>query len=573
MTDFNDLARLHGLEAVKKGISGAQRILISGAFNDWPVIGASIKEEVPEPFPVDTLPHVLREAVVEVARFTKTDVASPAVVGLSVAATAIGKGAQVEEKPGLYHHPALFFSIVAVSGERKSPVFKNMTVPLEQWAAAQEEHHIREVAKANAENAVIDGLLGAMKRQALKANDAEREMLIHRMTEEGARRKALPASPRMFTSDVTEEKLFQKMYAHDGEFAVMSGEGRQVIDAISGRYSGGNRTGDAIYLSGISGDTICRDRVGGEKVGPEDLAIINPCLNVCIMTQPDKFMELLQNPTLTESGLVARILPVRPISLVGTRFEEPDEQGLNVSALMGYNQTIKRFLDEKQRIDPLTGSRKVHLARLGPDAKEARRQWHNVIEREMGIGHELEQCRDIAAKAVTQTVKIALVLHLLDHPDHILMERSEISLATWNNAQRLVEMFLETAIRFRDAAQTVASDLATDRLMEWIQKSGRQTVTAREVLRSGPRPRLKNTNEVNEIFDELQDRGVVKKDSSGSGWVVNPGWRRTHPRFRQRIRPGTEWPGRDDYLPGGRQSAGTLLVPRRQAQRVVTARR
>ncbi|MBF0629284.1 MAG: DUF3987 domain-containing protein [Magnetococcales bacterium] len=276
MTDFNDLARLHGLEAVKKGISGAQRISSTGAFDDWPAIGPATQKEVSEPFPIDTLSPVLRDAVVEVARFTKTDVASPAVVGLSVAATAIGKGAQVEEKLGLYHHPALFFSIVAVSGERKSPVFKNMTVPLEQWAAAQEEHHICEVARANAENAVIDGLLGAMKRQALKANDAEREILIRRMTEEDSKRKATPASPRMFSSDVTEEKLFQKMYAHGGEFAVMSGEGRQVIDAISGRYSGGSRTGDAIYLSGISGDTVCRDRVGGEKTGPEDLAIVNP---------------------------------------------------------------------------------------------------------------------------------------------------------------------------------------------------------------------------------------------------------------------------------------------------------
>ncbi|MEO5334451.1 MAG: DUF3987 domain-containing protein, partial [Magnetococcus sp. YQC-5] len=323
-TDFNDLAQLHGHYAVKTCISGAQRVTASTESGDgWPEIIPPTVSDAPEPFPIDALPTVLRDAVIEVARFTKTDVASAAAVGLSVAATAIGKGAKVEEKPSLCHNPSMLFIVPMDSGERKTPVFKNMTYPLEQWAKAQEEHHVREVARAHAENTVIDVLLGAMRRQAVKASSGEREVLVSRMAEEASKRKEIPASPRLFTSDVTEEKLFQKMHAHGGEFAVMSGEGRQVIDAILGRYSGGNRTGDGIYLAGISGDTICRDRVGNEKSGSEDLAIVQPCLNVCIMVQPDKFMELLRNPVLTESGLVARILPVSPISMVGSRFEEP----------------------------------------------------------------------------------------------------------------------------------------------------------------------------------------------------------------------------------------------------------
>lgn len=524
-TDFNDLAQLRGQDAVKKCIGGSHRVLATFPASDhaWPEITPPTADDTSEPFPIDTLPTVLRDAAMEIAKFTKTDVASAAVVGLSVAATAIGKGAKVQEKPGLLHNPAMFFIVPMDSGERKTPVFQNMTYPLEQWAKAQEEHHVREVARAHAENTVIDGLLGSMKRRALKASREEREILVSRMAEEASKRKEIPASPRLFTSDVTEEKLFQKLYTHAGEFAVMSGEGRQVIDAILGRYSGGNRTGDGIYLAGISGDTICRDRVGNEKSGPEDLAIVQPCLNVCIMVQPDKFMELLRNPVLTESGLVARILPVSPASMVGSRFEEPDEPGLNEFAMEGYNRTIGRFLNAKRLIDPVTEGRKVHLAVLGAGAKEARRQWHNIIEREMGIGHELEKCRDIAAKSVTQTVKIALVLHLLENPDYLLTERSEISLATWKSAQRLVEMFLATAIRFRESAQTVACELASDRIVEWLQKTGRQTVSNREILRTGPRPRMKNIKEVNEVFDELQDRGVVRKDPSRNGWLVNPG--------------------------------------------------
>ena len=81
-----------------------------------------------------------------------------------------------------------------------------------------------------------------------------------------------PVHPRRHTTDATEQRLFQKMEERGGEFAVLSSEGRPVIDSIMGKYSGNGRTGDATYLTGISGDTITRDRVGSED-GPEEKVI------------------------------------------------------------------------------------------------------------------------------------------------------------------------------------------------------------------------------------------------------------------------------------------------------------
>ena len=489
--------------------------------DEWADITQSGMDNKPSSFPVDCLPTTLLHAATEVARFTKTDIASPAVVGLAVAATAIGKKARVEEREGLYHNPALFIVPVAETGERKTPVFKAITAPLEHWAENQMGAYNHEVAKVQAENSVADSLLAGMKRQAAKATDEEkRAALVRRMTEETARKKPVPPSPRRFTSDCTEEKLFQKMYEHGGEFAVLSGEGRPVFDAILGRYSGGNRTGDGLYLAGISGDTISRDRVGNALTGSEDLAITNPCLNVCVMIQPDKFKEVLQHPALRESGLVARILPVKPASLIGSRFEEPNEAGLSESTMAGFYNTINEFLNTRRSIDHMTGHRKPHLAKLGPDAKEARRQWYNILEREMGENGELAQCRDIAAKAVTQAVKIALVIHMLEHPDYLRADQSEISLTTWKSAQSLTEFFLETAIRFRDNIRASESD--AQRLTEWLWKTKRQTVTIRAVLGSGPRPRMRYSNEVGPVLDEMCERGILRRHPVKDEWTVNP---------------------------------------------------
>ncbi|WP_130472467.1 YfjI family protein [Candidatus Magnetaquicoccus inordinatus] len=487
----------------------------------WPDIQSVTSNDEPAPFPTEALPQSLLTAAAEIARFTKTDIASAATVCLSVAATAVGKKARIEERPGLYHYPALFFVVIAGSGERKSPVFKSATFPLEQWAESQAEQHAAMVAMVQAENAVADAQLASLKRQAGKELDpAKRAAIAKRIAEETAKRRQLPASPRLFASDVTEEALFRLQHARNGEYSVMTGEGRSTIDQICGRYASGGRTADSIYLAGVSGDTVTRDRIGSSSEGPENSVIVNPCLNVCIMIQPDKFSELLSHPSLKESGLVARILPVKPVSLVGQRFEEADEAGLDESATAGFYRTVTGFLNSKRPTDPATGRAVPHLARLGAVAKEARRQWHNTVEALMAPGRELEGCRDIASKAVTQCVKIALVLHLLEKPEQIHADHSELSLAMWRSAQLLAEHFLETAFRFRESA--TAKQSPEQRFAEWLQRTGKQTVTSRDVISSGPSPRPRSVDEVLPIFEELSNQGILRKHPSKNEWQVNP---------------------------------------------------
>ncbi len=138
------------------------------------------------------------------------------------------------------------------------------------------ESYRKDVDHVGARNACIDSQIQALKDQAKRSaktlseenwedKQTDREMTEQTITRLKAQRLREPPHPRMFTTNITEERLFQKMAAHGGEYAVLSGEGRPVIDAILGKYSGGGATGDAIYLAGISGDTITRDRVGGEQ--------------------------------------------------------------------------------------------------------------------------------------------------------------------------------------------------------------------------------------------------------------------------------------------------------------------
>ena len=504
LSDFNDLEQLHGPGPIHEAIRAAAYV------DDWaePTIPTGTEEESVG-YPMDALPPSILAAAGEVARFSKVPMVSPAVVGLAVAALAIGKKARIEERPGHYHHPSLFFAIIADSGERKSPSFKHMTQPLEKWMQEQTTDYQRELAQAKSECAVIDSLVANLKRRAAdpKTTDEDRGALVRRMTVEESKRPTLPPSPRMFTSDATEERLFQKLHEHGGAFGVLSGEGRPVLDSIMGEYSGKDRTGDAIYLSGISGDTITRDRVGGEN-GPEDRVVINPCLVVSIMTQPDKYMEAARHPALRASGALARIWPVRPPSLVGSRLETPGERGLDEEVMRPFQETIISLLAARQPLSPKTGKPIPHLVQLSPEAAEARREWHNIVEMMMGDGQPLEDVRDLAAKAVSATCKAAMVLHLIQNPDLLKGHRSELSLDAWRNAQLLGEYHLGEAIRIQRGSGEDAINASAKRIIRWVFKSKRRVFSVADILQYGPRPRL-----------EKKDAATVLAEMVAMGWV------------------------------------------------------
>ena len=208
--------------------------LAEGASADWPdpqPIPARGDLGEAAAFPLRLLPAALQTAAREVARFNKIPEASPALVGIGTLATAIGKRALVIEREGLRHHPALFLVGIAGSGERKSPAFRAMTEPLEQWAMAQEPDWALAVRHAKARNAAVDREIAKLRRR----KDADLQATTQQVEALEAERLAVPPTPKLFTTDCTEERVFQMLHERQGAFAVMSGEGRPVFDAILGK--------------------------------------------------------------------------------------------------------------------------------------------------------------------------------------------------------------------------------------------------------------------------------------------------------------------------------------------------
>lgn len=462
---------------------------------------------VSPPFPMKALPKAIKEAAQEVARFSKTDPAASAVAGLSALAVAIGKRAVVVERPGLEHYLALFFCLIAGTGERKTGTFKGMTRALDAWTKAQRVRW--EEAKAGAEsfNSILDNQIAVLKRKAKE--NTRTEDFAAELAKLEATRKPIPPSPKLYDTDATEQYIVRQLAKRAGAFAVLSSEGRPVVDHIIGKYSGGDgRTGDSVYLAGISGDTITRGRVGSEGAG-EDWVIHDPCLNVCVMIQPDKYLDMASRPVLRDSGLIPRIFPVWLASMAGKQHEAKGEPGLNPAALAAYESMLAGILDTPIAKDE-KGQDVPHRAILGEEATEARRLFHNFIQDSMADGRDLEDCRSIAQKVVSQTCKMALVLHVAKDWKVLTQAESVIDAKTWAAAQALGAYFLNEAVRSQRLADEDKTLELARRILAWAMKEGKTAVTVAEISNFLPRPRPK-AEQARVAMAVLEDLGHVRQ--------------------------------------------------------------
>lgn len=464
------------------------------------------------------LPAILEDAAAEVSRFTKAPIEAAYTIGLSTLAVAIGKTAKVEERGGLMHYPSLFFMPIAGSGERKSPVFSNMQKPLADWKEENEKAADDARGRALETNDAIHRQIAKLRKEGERNGKTDIDE-IQRLKK---KRVTIPPDSRLYGNDATEERVTQLLHDHAGQWAVMTGEGRKLIQTILGLYSGQGNTGEMIYLAGITGDDIIRDRVGSETAGAEERIIRQPCLNVCIFVQPDIAERLYNDPRMQASGLVARILPAHLPSLVGTRFEEEREDDLRVEKLAPYYSRVEDILRHKNP------EKKPHIARLSKEAKDLRRAAFNDIEMQQAKGQELEAHRDVASKIITSVCKIALILHLAEKPHHLYREFSEIGPETFQTALEIGRYHLKQAIRFKEGADRDPALTDAGRLLEWIKSKGGDIgeLSATSIVQNGPSPRMKG-KEAGMALEELAERGYLER--------IPPQGNRRKPRYKTNV--------------------------------------
>ena len=456
--------------------------------------------KLPE-FPIDALPSSIADYAIALAEHTQTPVDMAGTCGLSVCAVAIQGKYVIEPKPGWTEPPNLYELCIMPPSERKSAVENGMTMPLNRYEAEYNTQHAAEFEMSQVRKRMLERQQKALEEQVSKgkADMPELERVVKELAEF---REKSPL--KLYSDDITSEKLVSLMGENGGRAAIISTEGG-IFDMMAGIYT--RNVNIDVFLKGYSGDPIRVDRIGrkGES-------IMNPTLTMFLMVQPSVLSGLMQNKTFRGRGLTARFLYSMPASFVGRRRYRtepiPDE------IYQRYETRIRNLLQEEYPPVP----ERITLSEEADRMIEA-----FADELEPRLRDEYADIMDWVGKLVGNTIRIVGLLcrASVDRYDEFLDTREPLVISAENmgNAIQLARYFLEHA---KAAYSLMGADDTAKQcqyVLAAIKDNGLMQFKRRDIMRLCRS--FKKAEELQPVLDHLIDYGYIAPDGktawSGKG--------------------------------------------------------
>jgi hypothetical protein len=202
----------------------------------------------------------------------------------------------------------------AKSGAGKSETFRPISEPFFDCEKDLVEHwEAEELPGLLAEADLLETEVAKLRRDAVKGKPEKKGRLgVEReaIRDELKAMKKAQANinnglnpPRLCCEDVTSQKLAVMLAQNHEQLASLSPDAGNIVNILLGQYSKLDRTDENIYLKAYTGDTCRVDRQGREPI-----VLQRPCLSALWLVQPDKVETLLAERSMTDGGLIPRLL-------------------------------------------------------------------------------------------------------------------------------------------------------------------------------------------------------------------------------------------------------------------------
>ncbi|MDR0776762.1 MAG: DUF3987 domain-containing protein [Azonexus sp.] len=479
-SDFNDLAREVGGGAVVKTIAaalesapakrqGGEAAPVVSIAENWPDPILPGKVPVPE-IPVDVLPTWVRTMAAAVSESTQTPPAMAVMMALSVLATCLHRRFEVApwgEDDG-YTEPLSLWTLTALpSGSRKTAVIGALAAPLIHWEKLERDRLRLEIARTHAARLVAKKRIEKLTRDAVNAeNDQDRERIRQMIEDEEAGMPAEVRAPRLFTGDVTAERLQGLLVEHAERMAVLSDEAG-IFLIMAGMYSGGMASLD-VFLQGHAGMPMRVDRA--DRCAHVD----RPALTFGLALQPGVLADVASSRRFRDSGLLARFLYAMPESNVGRR-DVRRRSSIPSTVQREYEACLHNLLDGRQSV----ASKPRVLAMTDP-AREAWLDFAAEIETQQGERGVLESIADWSSKLPGAAARIAALLELAETG----VAAESVSLVATENAIRLCRLLIDHAHAAFGLLGADAIDADAAAIVGWSKASGLLSFNRRDCQRA-----------------------------------------------------------------------------------------
>lgn len=478
-TDFNDLHKIDGIDAVKQQIESA--IIDSAALSKVELSTQvlpprpSEQEFLPltramqpsEPFPDNALPIIIRNAAQRVKEVIQAPYALICQSFLAAATLAVQAHADIEIDGRRYPLSQNFIAI-AESGERKSAVDRIATGPVKdrqrndaiEHHRSQNEYLAAHTAWENMRKAALaektpEAVQALLSRAGLEPQHIQPFFLIEEPTFEGIVRA------------FAEGRYTLGLYSDEG-----------------GRFLGGHamsKDNQAKTVTGLSklwdGDPIDRVR-GGDGLN----IIYNRRLSMHLMIQPVLSPNLFGNRLISGQGFASRCLCCYPSTEIGNRLYKAEDLSKDVNIILYYdrmNAILGRVLP--LHAEPMMGLQPTIL-QMTDEAKQDWIGFANAVEARQRAGGDLQQIKGFASKAAEHAARVAGVLAVFQAPD-----TKEVGIDAIRSGISIINYYLIEAMRLFHSSADDPDLLLAQKVYDWgLQQGG--IIALADLYRLGPNP-------------------------------------------------------------------------------------
>ena len=501
-TDFNDLMQEYGLNEVKAQLNVTAK--------RWPQPLALEADDLQlEPFPIDELPSLAREAVKEYHRFGKQPLPLIASSVLSAMSLATQGLADVARNNNLVGPCSIFLLVVAHSGERKSACDKTFTHVFYDWMSEKNEEWQEQIMVSKAASIQwseeIQGLKNRIRKFAESppkpdSNEPTRAELGEALSEKLMSRPERIVGPDLFYSDVTQEGLKKSLATGWPSGALWSAEAAAIV--------GGHGMSESSMFRFLA---LLNELWDGQKdfsthrSTSDNFKLPEIRFTTNLMMQPLVFKELLtgKNGAGRGLGFLARFLITKPTSTMGQRIISFGELDTKLEAVKLFNQKIYSILntdllrDDKGKLSP-------KVIKLSPEAYKVWVTYFNATENELKPFGKYVEVSDFTSKTAENAARLAGLFHVFEHG-----LQGDISADTMKAAAKVSFWFLGEAKMIISNSEASA-DLEDAKLLAvWLKEKRIFSIPFRKLQQDGPR-RLRTKVRLTRTIKILEDSDLVE---------------------------------------------------------------
>jgi phage/plasmid primase-like uncharacterized protein len=521
-TDFNDLARIRGLDAVRECLDRAERVeQMPGVKDDaqesreWPEPG-----EIEAPLhPVDKfdaealLPESVRPYVVDASW------RMPCAVDYIAASLIVAAGAVIGARAGIKPKrrddwvvvPNLWGGVVGDPSQKKSPAISEGMKPLGKLIARA----IAEHEKATGEQSIVklirdaqkENIEGKLKKAVKGGKNGDLTALTKELKEFIKTDDPEPILRRYRTNDATVEKLGEMLRDNPNGLLALRDE---LVGLLASWDKSGHENDRQFFLESWNGT----DSFDTDRIGRGSILIPNLCLSVFGGIQPDKLTGYLEQASnaLANDGMLQRFQVLVYPDPVKWEWRDAIPDKVARELVNDVFEKLDDFDPVEWGADPANEFVKFPYFRFDDEAQETYIRFsgelHRSIERESN-----PLIKQHLAKYEKLFPALALVLHLMDcaasGKQGPVTKAAAVSAAAWcqyleTHARRCYGLIADEGLR---AAQALAKHLSSGNLPKGFDLG---SFTARDVRRN--QWRYLTTDElIKAALDWLEDEGWIRQ--------------------------------------------------------------